>query len=173
MPPPFPAQWFCSLGNSHFFGALNLFRTNWPSIFTGRRYAMSPGDPALRRAVEEGVESVVLRSETPRAARKEISLLLNKCHDAKWAVSETGEARCGALNPQLPTRALRPVPVPDRAACNSSIARRLCSSQTARNMINLRRCRRRALFLLQPLPSRTPYCSCATALLRLRAGSRA
>lgn len=91
--PRTPPQWFCSLGNSHFFGALNLFRTNWTSIFTGRRYAISPNDPALRQAVHSGVESVVLRWDTPRAARKEISLLLNKCHDAKWAISETGEAR--------------------------------------------------------------------------------
>lgn len=95
--PPAPEtpnpQWFCSLGNSHFFGALNLFRTGWSSIFTKRRYAISASDPALRAAVESGVESVVLRAETPRAARKEISLLLNKCHDAKWAISETGEAR--------------------------------------------------------------------------------
>ncbi len=51
-----------------------------------------PADDALREAIEEGVESLVLRPETPREARKEMSLLLNKAHTARWYVREdTGE----------------------------------------------------------------------------------
>jgi hypothetical protein len=89
---PGAATFFCSLGNGHFNQALNLYRLNWPSIFTGGRYLVPPGDDALREAIEEGVESLVLRAETPRDARKELSLLLNKAHAAKWYVREdTGD----------------------------------------------------------------------------------
>jgi hypothetical protein len=49
-------------------------------------------DDALREAIEEGVESLILRADTPRAARKELSLLLNRAHTARWHVREdTGE----------------------------------------------------------------------------------
>jgi hypothetical protein len=104
---PGASTFYCSLGNGHFNQALNLYRLNWPSIFTGARYVVPPGDDALREAIEEGVESLVLRSETPRQARKELSLLLNKAHAAKWyvrddtgdvAVWEAGEAE-GAGGP--------------------------------------------------------------------------
>lgn len=89
---PGASSFFCSLGNGHFNQALNLYRLNWPSIFTAGRYVVPPGDDALREAIEEGVESLVLRAETPREARKALSLLLNKAHAAKWYVREdTGD----------------------------------------------------------------------------------
>lgn len=56
-----PEDWFCSLGNGHFFQALNLFGTKARSIFTGTVYD-SPGDEPLARAVGQGVEGIVLRA---------------------------------------------------------------------------------------------------------------
>ena len=92
--PPGAATWFCSLGNGHFSQALNLYRLNWPALFgaPGDRYVIPPADDNLREAIEEGVAALVLRSDTPRGARKELSLLLNKAHAAKWHVREdTGD----------------------------------------------------------------------------------
>ena len=42
----------------------------------------------------------MLRPETPRAARKEISLLLNRAHDSKWHVDASGAI---VVSPPLPT----------------------------------------------------------------------
>ena len=85
---------FTSLGNGHFTQALNLFRLGWPSIWDGQPWAPPAGasGDALRAALAHGVESLVLRAETPRGARKEISLLLNKAHDSKWHVDRASGA---------------------------------------------------------------------------------
>jgi hypothetical protein len=92
--------WFTSLGNGHFNQALNLFRLNWVSLFTGERYVIPFADDALREAIEEGVESIILLPDTPRAARKELSLLLNRAHTARWTVREdTGEVVVHASPP--------------------------------------------------------------------------
>jgi hypothetical protein len=86
--------WYTSLGNGHFNQALNLFRLEWPSVLSfGSRWVVATTDKALRRAIDVGVSSVVLRAETPRAVRMEISLLLNQTHMLKWDMREdTGEA---------------------------------------------------------------------------------
>ena len=122
--PDDAAEWFTSLGNGHFnqacppvrpasplaplaapalparadgppAQALNLYRLNWTSIFTGERYKVCPiHDQPLRQAIDCGIASIVLRADTPRTARKELSLALNRAHDLKWVVDEaSGEAR--------------------------------------------------------------------------------
>ena len=83
LPPPQPAardgdEFFCSLGNGHFFQALNLFGTSHRRLFRGegvertapdRRYEIGD-DVRLRSAVEEGVRSIVLRPGMAKAERK-------------------------------------------------------------------------------------------------------
>eukprot|EP00873_Tetraselmis_striata_P034687 jgi/Tetstr1/454951/TSEL_041812.t1 len=81
---------FTSLGNGHFSQALNCFRCNMRSILTGRRFEVGE-HAALRAALRDGVPSIVLRSNTPRADRKAISLLLNKLHHVKWDIGDDGE----------------------------------------------------------------------------------
>ena len=54
-------EFFGSLGNGHFFQALNLFFAEHPSLWAaGQRYRIG-GDAKLRKAVEHGVPGVVLR----------------------------------------------------------------------------------------------------------------
>ena len=91
------ATWYSSLGNGHFNQALNLFRLEWMSVLSfGQRWVPNLRDRALQNAIHDGVPSVVLRLETPRAVRMQISLLLNQTHRLKWdARALTGE--CYAL----------------------------------------------------------------------------
>ena len=48
-------------------------------------------DGALKKAVDEGVESIILRSEMTMAARRELAHLLNKTHDMYWTVDRDGK----------------------------------------------------------------------------------
>jgi len=82
---------FCSLGNGHFSQALNLFRAGAKSLWTNRVYAAG-GDEALREALEDGVESVVLSNEMPRADRQFVSEMLNRSHGRSWRVGADGRA---------------------------------------------------------------------------------
>lgn len=61
-----------------------------------------PGETALRDAIDNGVPSVVLRPETPRNVRMEISLLLNQTHLQKWDVDAQGRAFALPVEPELP-----------------------------------------------------------------------
>jgi len=71
---------YTTLGSSHLNVALRLVETDTPSVFGADvRLGEALGrDAALRGAVELGLRSVVLTPETPRAARKRVSLLLNR-----------------------------------------------------------------------------------------------
>jgi hypothetical protein len=71
---------YTTLGSSHLNVALRLVETDTPSVFgADMRLGEALGrDAALRDAVELGLRSVVLTPETPRAARKRVSLLLNR-----------------------------------------------------------------------------------------------
>ena len=71
---------YTTLGSSHLNVALRLVETDTPSVFGADvRLGEALGrDAALRDAVELGLRSVVLTPETPRAARKRVSLLLNR-----------------------------------------------------------------------------------------------
>lgn len=88
-------QFFCSLGNGHFFQALNLFGTEHKCKFdddgrpTEQRYSMD-ADPQLRLAVETGVESVVLQQGMPKADRKFVTTMLNSTFEYRWKVGSDG-----------------------------------------------------------------------------------
>ena len=57
---------FLSLGNGHFFQALNLHRLGCPSTLSAQGFAGSLArDSRLRDAVEHGVASVVLTPKIP------------------------------------------------------------------------------------------------------------
>jgi hypothetical protein len=82
---------FTSLGNGHFFQALNLFDCEWPAINddTGRLYRV--GDDAdLAEAISVGVPSIILRNQTPRPVRAKIAELLNSKRDFGWTLGEDG-----------------------------------------------------------------------------------
>ncbi len=79
--------WFTSLGNGHFTQALNLFRHNAISKFTGKPFVPPDNDVKLLAALNEGVEAIVLRQDTPIETRREIATLLNDTHDYKWTVT--------------------------------------------------------------------------------------
>jgi len=82
--------WFTSLGNGHFTQALNLFRHNCISKFTGKAFVAPESDVKLIAALNDGIESIVLRQETPIETRREIATLLNDTHDYKWTVDMDG-----------------------------------------------------------------------------------
>lgn len=80
---------FTSLGNGHFFQALNLFACNWPAINRTDRYAVGQ-DKQLAEALEEGVQSIILRAETPRPVRAKIAELLNAKREFQWTLNSDG-----------------------------------------------------------------------------------
>ena len=96
-------EFFCSLGNGHFFQALNLFTTSHRCKFA---YEPPPGDtrkwperystahdPVLHAAVHEGVEGVVLRQGISKAERKFVSQMLNAAFEYVWVT----DARDGSV----------------------------------------------------------------------------
>lgn len=92
--PPFlldgRQEFFCSLGNGHFSQALNLFRTGSRSIWTNKPYLVG-SDDALREALEEGVDSVVLSGRMPTRDRRFVSEMLNKSHGRTWHIDAGGK----------------------------------------------------------------------------------
>jgi hypothetical protein len=81
---------FTSLGNGHFFQALNLVDCGCEAINDpGRRYA-SGRDELLAEAIGEGVPSIILRHATPRPVRAKIAALLNAKRDYNWTLNEDG-----------------------------------------------------------------------------------
>jgi hypothetical protein len=82
--------WFCSLGNGHFSQALNLFRQQALNKFTLAPFCVPASDLALSRALEDGVASIVLRSDIPLEDRRQIAFLLNATHEYKWTVDASG-----------------------------------------------------------------------------------
>mmetsp|Transcript_72357 Transcript_72357/g.182526 ORF Transcript_72357/g.182526 Transcript_72357/m.182526 type:complete len:378 (-) Transcript_72357:95-1228(-) len=92
--PPFfldgKQEFYCSLGNGHFSQALNLFRAEAEGLWTGKSYKVR-GDDALREALDDGVESVVLSNDMPTADRKFVSEMLNRAHGRTWRVGDDGQ----------------------------------------------------------------------------------
>jgi hypothetical protein len=97
-------EFFCSLGNGHFFQALNLVGTGarckffseppvagdprqWPEAYSATANA------PLHMAVTEGVEAVVLKPDMPKAARKFVSQMLNAAFEYVWLVDADGSVR--------------------------------------------------------------------------------
>eukprot|EP00933_Yihiella_yeosuensis_P024050 TRINITY_DN18654_c3_g1_i1.p1 TRINITY_DN18654_c3_g1~~TRINITY_DN18654_c3_g1_i1.p1 ORF type:complete len:467 (+),score=117.52 TRINITY_DN18654_c3_g1_i1:124-1524(+) len=81
---------FTSLGNGHFFQALNLFATEWSAINGSGRYIIG-SDKLLAEAINEGVPGVVLKHDTPRAVRAKIAELLNSKREFQWTLGEDGK----------------------------------------------------------------------------------
>jgi len=92
--PPFflenKRDFYCSLGNGHFSQALNLFRAGAEGLWTGQPYSVGTDD-ALREALDDGVEAVVLSNEMPTAERKFVSEMLNRAHGRTWRVGDDGQ----------------------------------------------------------------------------------
>jgi len=84
------AEVFTSLGNGHFFQALNLFACEWRGINEDRVYTIG-NDSALREAVEQGVHSIVLKHQTPKPVRSKIAELLNKKREFHWTLGDDGQ----------------------------------------------------------------------------------
>lgn len=80
---------FTSLGNGHFFQALNLFACQWQALNGSGKYAVGH-DEGLRDAVALGVSSIVLKPDTPRPVRARIALLLNSKADFLWTTGVDG-----------------------------------------------------------------------------------
>ena len=89
---------YTTLGSSHLNLALRLVETDTPSVFGQEiHYADALArSEKLRDAVERGLRAVVLRDDTPFAARKEISLALNKASLLGFRLGEDGVARTDA-----------------------------------------------------------------------------
>jgi len=91
---------FTSLGNGHFFQALNLFACEWAVINANAsfsRYTVDK-DLLLAEALGEGVPSIILRHETPRPVRAKISALLNQKREFQWTLSEDGSVDTARMN---------------------------------------------------------------------------
>eukprot|EP00928_Gymnodinium_smaydae_P066440 TRINITY_DN49449_c0_g1_i1.p1 TRINITY_DN49449_c0_g1~~TRINITY_DN49449_c0_g1_i1.p1 ORF type:complete len:437 (-),score=48.71 TRINITY_DN49449_c0_g1_i1:61-1371(-) len=80
---------FSSLGNGHFFQALNLYACQWPALDGSGRYAIGT-DENLIDAIQGGVPSIVLKPDTPRTVRAQIALLLNSKADSLWTFGADG-----------------------------------------------------------------------------------
>jgi len=91
-------EFYCSLGNGHFSQALNLFRSQAKSIWTGKPYEVGDDD-ALREALEEGVEAVVLSADMPVRDRRFVSEMLNRSHGRPWRVDDDGQVSVDAEHP--------------------------------------------------------------------------
>lgn len=85
-PVPRMGTFYTSLGNGHFFAALNLFRNNMKCLWDDTRYSVNE-DVHLANAVRTGVRSVVLR-DIPRRERRFLSEVLNSSFTYAWCVSE-------------------------------------------------------------------------------------
>jgi len=81
---------FTSLGNGHFFQALNLIDCECAGINETRTYKVG-SDSALRTAIDEGVISIVLKHQTPRPVRSKIAELLNSKREFHWTLGDDGQ----------------------------------------------------------------------------------
>lgn len=82
-------EFYCSLGNGHFSQALNLFRVNACSLWSEKQYLVGEDD-ALKEALEEGVESIILSQEIPAEDRRFMAEMLNRSHGCCWRICEDG-----------------------------------------------------------------------------------
>lgn len=80
---------YCSLGNGHFNQALNLYFNECQNIYGDDMYRIG-NDDALKEAVYEGIESLVLRADMPLRDRETVSRLLNSKREFKWDINPDG-----------------------------------------------------------------------------------
>lgn len=87
------SRFFTSLGNGHFFAALNLFDSNASCLWDRSRIYTVGSDVHLRSALRNGVRSIVLRRDIPRRERRFLSEVLNSSFTFSWDVATDGSAR--------------------------------------------------------------------------------
>lgn len=80
---------FTSLGNGHFFQALNLFDSQHHAINENRTYTVGQ-DQDLAEALATGVPSIILKHACPRPVRAKIASLLNAKREYQWTLHEDG-----------------------------------------------------------------------------------
>lgn len=91
------AEFYTSLGNGHFYQALNLIRHGGESIYKkGTMFGIGE-DKQLRQAVETGVSSLVLKGFTPLKVRAQIAELLNSKREYRWTTNEAGAVEIGTM----------------------------------------------------------------------------
>jgi hypothetical protein len=83
-------EMFTSLGNGHFFQALNLYDCEWAAINGKGKYVVGQ-DKCLAEAISDGVPSIVLKHTTPRTVRAKISQVLNSKCEFHWNLQEDDE----------------------------------------------------------------------------------
>jgi hypothetical protein len=82
---------FTSLGNGHFFQALNCYDCELTAINDASGYHYTIGqDKLLSEAIQGGVPSIILAHATPRPVRAKIAELLNSKRDFFWTLAEDG-----------------------------------------------------------------------------------
>eukprot|EP00397_Hematodinium_sp_SG-2012_P019204 GEMP01019722.1.p1 GENE.GEMP01019722.1~~GEMP01019722.1.p1 ORF type:complete len:445 (+),score=93.19 GEMP01019722.1:123-1457(+) len=82
---------YTTLGNGHFFQALNLVANGCKPINQTGASEYSVGhDALLAEAINEGVPSIVLQGEIPLETRQLISRMLNSKREYRWKMSRTG-----------------------------------------------------------------------------------
>lgn len=82
-------EMFTSLGNGHFFQALNLYDCGCFAINDKGEYSVGK-DVDLAEAISTGVPSIVLIPTTPRPVRAKISELLNTKREFLWTMHDDG-----------------------------------------------------------------------------------
>jgi len=82
---------YTTLGNGHFFQALNLVGNECYTINDSQKTRYQIGsDALLDEAINVGVPSIVLRTDTPMDVRETISRLLNSKREYRWIMSRRG-----------------------------------------------------------------------------------
>eukprot|EP00931_Biecheleriopsis_adriatica_P075090 TRINITY_DN49036_c0_g1_i1.p1 TRINITY_DN49036_c0_g1~~TRINITY_DN49036_c0_g1_i1.p1 ORF type:complete len:614 (+),score=128.39 TRINITY_DN49036_c0_g1_i1:44-1843(+) len=84
------SELFTSLGNGHFYQALNVIRSGCQSIYERDHSYSYCHDKLLKQAIEEGVPSLIVSSNAPRKVRAKISELLNSKREYRWTVNDDG-----------------------------------------------------------------------------------
>lgn len=113
---------FCSLGSGHFFQSLNVIGEKQKCMFAlgemsetsagayisdnqigdaqvPAQYAFE-GDQNLQEALEEGVDSIVLKPGISLAERNFVSLLHNNLFEYPWKVTQNGEIEIDRAHPK-------------------------------------------------------------------------
>lgn len=82
---------YTTLGNGHFFQALNLVGTECSTINeSGDKHYSIGKDSLLADAINTGVPSIVLKTETPMEVRQLVSRLLNSKREYRWKMTRNG-----------------------------------------------------------------------------------
>lgn len=94
-------EMFTSLGNGHFFQALNLYANEWLAINQeGVRYVVN-NDAFLAEAIQDGVPSIVLKHTTPRPVRTKLASLLNSKREFFWTLNDNGTVDVSKLEENI------------------------------------------------------------------------